>query len=74
MTEAGPSRSLQEGAPFYPGHCGNVKKKRDSLLSLTSNRSEVKIINFGGFVFAKMRSPLPNEELLIGVVFPKLLY
>lgn len=43
-------------------------------LSLPSDRSKVKIINFGGFVCSKMRSLLPTEELLIGVVFPKLSY
>ena len=58
----------------HPGHCGNVKKKWNSLPSLPSDRSEVKIIHFGGFVCSKMRSLLPNEGPLIGVVFPKLPY
>lgn len=74
MTGARPSRSFQKGAPIYPGHCGNVQKKRNPLPSLPSDRSEVKIMNFGGFVCSKMRSLLPNEELLIGDVFPKLSY
>lgn len=56
------------------GHCGNVKKKWNCLPSLPSDRSEVKIIHFGGFVCSKMRRLLPNEGPLIGVVFPKLSY
>ena len=60
-----------------PGRCGNVKKKWNTLPSLPSDKSEVKIINFGGFVgfvCSKMRSLLPNEGPVIGVVFPKLSY
>lgn len=72
--KAGPRRIFQKEASFYPVHCGNVKKKWDSLLSLPGDRAEVIIINFGGFVCSKTRSLLPNEELLIGVVFPKLSY
>lgn len=49
-------------------------KINGTQLSLPSDRSEVKIINFGGFICSKTSSLLPNEELLIGVVFPKLSY
>lgn len=52
----GPGRILEEHLS-HPGHCGNVKKKWNSLPSLPSDRLEVKIINFGSFCLFKNEKP-----------------
>lgn len=60
--------------PLLPQGTVGMLTVNGTELALPSDRSEVKIINFGGFVCSKTSSLLPNEGLLIGVVFPKLSY